>query len=166
MSDFGYSINVPSKDFVYRQDVKDILQNALPSRGMWEIEGDVAKNIICETVADLMMDLEKLPSAEPGGWSTCFDCPLSHGCPVIKGCTNEQAMQYAGEIPDNCPLNKISEDPARKKGEWIANGDIPKECPFCGEDWDKYVFGDVVYTGDLPKFCPNCGEDMRKGEEE
>ena len=120
MSDFGKGINVQSKDIVYRQDVEDMLRNALPSRGMWEIEGDAIKNAICETVADLMMDLEKLPSA----------------------------------------------DPARKKGAWIANGDIPQECPFCGEDWDKYVFGDVCYTGELPKFCPNCGEDMRKGEEE
>ena len=65
MSDFGKDINVHSKDTVYRQDVEDMLQNALPSRGMWEIEGDVAKNTNCETVADLMMDLEKLPSAQP-----------------------------------------------------------------------------------------------------
>ena len=49
----------------------------------------------------------------------------------------------------------------RPKGEWLANGDIPKECPFCGEDWDKYVFGEVWYTDELPKFCPNCGADMR-----
>ena len=49
----------------------------------------------------------------------------------------------------------------RELGEWVVYGDIPKECPFCGEDWDKYVFGDVDYTGDLPKFCPNCGADMR-----
>lgn len=50
----------------------------------------------------------------------------------------------------------------RKKGKWLANGDIPKECPFCGEDWDKYVFGDIWYTDELPKFCPNCGADMRE----
>ena len=65
MSDFGKDINVPNKDIVYRQDVEDMLQNALPSRGTWEIEGDVVKNTICETVADLMMDLGKLPSAQP-----------------------------------------------------------------------------------------------------
>lgn len=51
----------------------------------------------------------------------------------------------------------------RQKGKWIANGDIHKECPFCGEDWDKYVFGEVWYTDELPKFCPNCGADMREG---
>lgn len=61
MNDFGYGINVPGKDIVYRQDVEDMLHNALPSRGMWEIEGDAIKNVICETVAYLMMDLEKLP---------------------------------------------------------------------------------------------------------
>ena len=59
-------------------------------------------------------------------------------------------------------LNMLpSAQPERELGEWVAYGDIPKECPFCGEDWDKYVFGDVDYTGDLPKFCPNCGADMR-----
>lgn len=56
-------------------------------------------------------------------------------------------------------------EPERKKGTWLANSDIPKECSFCGEDWDKYVFGEVLYTGELPKFCPNCGADMR-GEQE
>lgn len=65
MNDFGKDINVPSKDIVYRQDVEGMLQNALPSRGMWEIEGDAIKNAICETVADLMMDLVELPSADP-----------------------------------------------------------------------------------------------------
>ena len=65
MNDFGKGINVQSKDIVYRQDVEDMLRNALPSRGMWEIEGDAIKNAICETVADLMMDLEELPSADP-----------------------------------------------------------------------------------------------------
>ncbi len=54
----------------------------------------------------------------------------------------------------------------RPKGEWLANGDIPKECPFCGEDWDKYVFGEVWYTNELPKFCPNCGADMRGEQNE
>lgn len=60
---------------------------------------------------------------------------------------------------------RASKEIEHPKGEWIANGDIPTECPFCGEDWDKYVFGEVWYTGELPNFCPNCGEDMR-GEED
>lgn len=160
MSDFGYSINVPSKDFVYRQDVEDMLQNALPSRGMWEIEGDAIKNAICETVADLMMDLEKLPSAEPGGWSTCFDCPLSHGCPVIKGCTNEQAMQYAGEIPDNCQLNKISAEPKRKTGKWIVTSEF-EDCRYakCNQCKVTQVF---YYNKPLTNFCPNCGAKMER----
>ncbi len=38
-------------------------------------------------------------------WETCFECPLSHGCPKIKGCTNEQAIEYASQIPNNCPLS-------------------------------------------------------------
>ena len=81
MSDFGKGVNAPSKDIVYRQDVEDILQNALPSRGMWEIEGDVAKNAICETVVDLMMDLEKLPSAQPE-IIRCKDCRYNNDCEI------------------------------------------------------------------------------------
>jgi hypothetical protein len=50
--------------------------------------------------------LINLPSAQPEiKWETCFDCPLSHGCPKIKGCTNEQAIEYASQIPNDCPLS-------------------------------------------------------------
>ena len=46
----------------------------------------------------------------------------------------------------------------RKKGKWIAYGDIPKTCSCCHEDWDKYVYGDVLwYSDELPNYCPNCG---------
>ena len=58
--------------------------------------------------ASIVMELEDLPPAQPERWDTCFSCPLSHGCPVIKGCTNDQAEQYAGEIPTNCPMDKES----------------------------------------------------------
>ena len=71
MSNFDKDTNVPSKDIVYRQDVEDMLRNALPSRGMWEIDGDVVKNTICETVVDLMMDLKKVPSVQPDLQPTC-----------------------------------------------------------------------------------------------
>jgi hypothetical protein len=50
--------------------------------------------------------IEGLPSAQQGyKWETCFECPLSHGCPKIKGCTNEQAIEYASQIPNDCPLS-------------------------------------------------------------
>lgn len=100
-------------------------------------------------------DINELPSAEPEQWNTCFDCPLSHGCPVINGCTNEQAMEYAGEIPDNCPL---SAEPQRKKGEWDYTDDMYEtyKCSECGFNTDDYI----EYN-----FCPNCGADMR-GEQE
>ena len=81
---------------------------------------------------------------------------------------NNLGMEYKYGFQQGIALFKkaidnstVSSGQMRKKGRWIANGDIHKECPFCGEDWDKYVFGDVWYTGELPKFCPNCGEDMR-----
>ena len=50
--------------------------------------------------------IEGLPSAQQWyKWETCFDCPLSHGCPKIKGCTNEQANEYASQMPNDCPLS-------------------------------------------------------------
>ncbi len=78
-------------------------------------------------------------------WETCFDCPLSHGCPKINGCTNDQAEQYASEIPDDCPIE-------RKPGRWrdypIADGCI--QCSICG----------VLRLGEPSNFCPNCGAKM------
>lgn len=50
--------------------------------------------------------IEGLPSAQQGyKWETCFECPLSHGCPKIKGCTNGQAIEYASQMPNDCPLS-------------------------------------------------------------
>ena len=66
-----------------------------------------------------------------------------------------------------CEYRYLNEQPERKKGEWIAYGDIPKTCSCCHEDWDKYVEWDVWYHDELPNFCPNCGADMRtKAESE
>lgn len=90
--------------------------------------------------------LEELPSTQTERWDTCFDCPLSHGCPVINGCTNEQAMQYAGDIPDNCPLNKLE-----RKGKWIYYDPNGFKCSRCG----RYL---EIECGDVKmNFCPHCG---------
>ena len=103
--------------------------------------------------------IDHMPSAEPERWSTCFDCPLSHGCPVINGCTNEQAMQYVGDIPDDCPLNKISAELERKKGKWIFIHPLQKDdpgsymCSVC-----EYGDWDIKPTD---KYCKFCGADMR-----
>ena len=55
----------PCEDAVSRKAVEEMLKNGLPTRGMWEIEGDVVKQTVCETLADALMDLEKLPSVTP-----------------------------------------------------------------------------------------------------
>ena len=105
--------------------------------------------------------IEGLPSVQQERkWETCFECPLSHGCPKIKGCTNEQAIEYASQIPSDCPLPA---QPERKKGEWLRYGEdgypnnedtVFWQCDQCLEQ----------YTGrakKIPNFCPNCGADMR-----
>ena len=62
----------PCEDTVSRKAVEEMLKNGFPARGMWEIEGDVVKQTVCETLADALMELESLPSAQPD--RTCVNC--------------------------------------------------------------------------------------------
>ena len=102
--------------------------------------------------------IEYLPSVKPQQkWETCFDCPLSHNCPKINGCTNGQTMEYASEVPDDCP---ISAQP--RKGKWIYSEGLGYgnpyghyECDLCGDGY-----------GYKTNFCPTCGADMRPQFEE
>jgi DNA-directed RNA polymerase subunit RPC12/RpoP len=103
--------------------------------------------------------IEGLPPVQPEQyWETCFDCPLSHGCPKIKGCTNEQAVNYAGEIPGDCPL---SAQPEPKEGHWIPHespdGGEQYECSECGVLWE---FNDGTPEDNEAYFCPKCGAKM------
>lgn len=107
------------------------------------------------------------PTIEPERkWETCFDCPLSNGCPKIRGCTNEQAEGYGSDIPDDCPL---SIEPEREKGEWIyGEHDVAMcdgyWCNKCGffVPWD-YKHKSIDFIRDY-HFCPNCGRTMMKKE--
>ena len=101
------------------------------------------------------------PTIEPERkWETCFDCPLSNGCPKIRGCTNEQAEGYASNIPDDCPL---SIEPERKTGKWIyeEDGIIHGHCSCCGF---QAIYQETDVFG--YDFCPNCGTKMEEGEQE
>lgn len=61
--------------------------------------------------------IEGMSPAQQGyKWETCFECPLSHGCPKIKGCTNGQAIEYASQIPNDCPLSAQPEQNAYEQG--------------------------------------------------
>lgn len=79
--------------------------------------------------------IEGLPSAQQGyKWETCFECPLSHGCPKIKGCTNEQAIEYASQIPNDCPLS------AQPEQHWIPCSEKLPEYNESVLTWDGYIF--------------------------
>ena len=97
------------------------------------------------------------PVQQEHKWETCFECPLSHGCPKIKGCTNEQAIEYASQIPNDCPL---SAQPEPQEGHWIE-GKIYRDviecnCSECGQLMTTAASVRMNY-------CPNCGAKM-KGE--
>lgn len=59
-------------------------------------------------------------------------------------------------------IDKMLPMQPEQTGKWIGIGDIPTTCPFCDEDWDKYIIGDKWYTGETPNFCPNCGARILK----
>ena len=81
----------PCEDAISRQDVLDLAKKGvLVSNGNYES--------VCKAINELS------PVNPQHKWETCFDCPVSHGCPKIKGCTNEQALEYANKIPNDCPL--------------------------------------------------------------
>lgn len=86
--------------------------------------------------------------------------------PAVLSLPKDIVRNMSGEIIEEfVNLEDVKALPSvqlERKGEWIANGDIHKECPFCGEDWDKYVFGEVWDIGELPNFCPNCGAEMER----
>lgn len=119
-----------------------------------------------EAVEEILELLKEQSIMESEQWETCFDCPLSHSCPVINGCTNEQAMEYAGEIPDNCPLNKKSVEsdaPDRNVGMWVSSdSQCGIGCPFCGKPVDDFCnsidYIDLLYE---PNYCPNCGAKLK-----
>lgn len=96
--------NQLATDCISRQAAIDALRVAY-----WDDNIQSAKDDPC--IVDAMTDwairqVKALPSVQQEHkWETCFDCPLSHGCPKIKGCTNEQAIEYASQIPNNCPLS-------------------------------------------------------------
>ena len=131
-------------DLISRQTAID----ALEAKKDKSAKGDIGcfYNTIIQNNIDA---LKGLPYAQPEiKWETCFDCPLSHGCPKIKGCTNEQAIEYASQIPIDCPL---SVRPEPKTGRWIDDN-----CSECGQ---------YVFHGDVRNFCPSCGAKMLKDGE-
>jgi len=95
-------------------------------------------------------------------WETCFDCLLSHGCPKIKGCTNEQAIEYASQIPNDCPLSAqpepcedaVSRDSANYYSERLKN-DEHKAVEIL-DVFTKAFCIDAEAGNDLVFRCPEC----------
>ena len=110
-----------------------------------------------------IVSIDELPSVQPKQkWETCFGCPLSHGCPKINGCTNSQTMEYASEVPDDCP---ISVQP--RKGKWTRHFDGNEWYWYCSSCKEQWYEEDLWMGGNsFPNFCPNCGCRMEEGDSE
>lgn len=68
----------PCEDAISRQAVEEMIKTEMPERGMWEIDGDKEKEIICEACVDLTQKLSKLqpvtPQQKTGHWIIVDDC--------------------------------------------------------------------------------------------
>ena len=124
-------INVgTSKHTVSATAVEEMLKDLLPERGMWEIEGDEAKNAICETVHDALEGLWKLPSAEqePCGDIRCEYC-------------HEDSDGYVKPLEKNChAFIRFSMDGwelSMKANRWHGSAKI-RYCPMCGRKLKNY----------------------------
>ena len=76
------------EDAVSRAAVEEMLKNGFPERGMWEVEGDIVRQTVCDTLVDALMDLEKLPSVTPKqpGWIPCKEqLPEKSGQYYVSG---------------------------------------------------------------------------------
>ena len=95
----------------------------------------------------------------------CMNCCIGNFKSNLCDCEDEFHKEFKC-VGSGIDFTKKVMDRIRPKGKWDRDREIPNTCSVCGEDWDKYVYGqEVWYTGEIPNFCPNCGADMR-GEED
>ena len=87
----------------------DFLKCLLPDRGMWEIEGDPAKNAVCETVADAIEMVKNMETIKPrprGEWQITDAYPHNVHCSVChkRFAQTHWAVWEDGTLPRNfCP---------------------------------------------------------------
>ena len=137
------------------ESIKRYTDNAEYERTHGNLQGSMEFKQLEEWLKELKAYKESMTKETK--WETCFDCPLSHGCPKIRGCTNEQAIDYTSQIPNDCPL---SVQPQPKTGHWITTRTFMHDgeyyCDKCkcdapnNEKWD---------------YCPNCGAKMVEPQE-
>lgn len=106
----------------------------------------------CGEQAELIEELEALPSAQPDTDEWCTDCKEydreRHCCPRWTRVIRETLKDA---------------QPERKTGKWIPvmNGRGGHCCNRCNDYAPSYMNGDEH----LSDFCPFCGADMRGGQD-
>ena len=101
----------------------DFLKCLFPDRGMWEIEGDPAKDAICETVADAIEMVKNMETIDPrprGRWLYASDSDGEH----------YYCSRCEGELP-RYSLKAVTWDNPYPHMQSIDKTDY---CPRCGAD--------------------------------
>lgn len=157
----------------------EFLKCLLPKRGMWEIEGDTAKDAICETVAEAIEMVKNMETIQPA------KAQLSQEG-TTKGTTSDTISRQAaidaakdwyeglicgsinGLIKRFNALPTVQPEP--KEGHWIDkgwNGDWAWQIDGRGNCWrviECSECGKRVSTGS--NYCPHCGAKMRGEQHE
>lgn len=82
----------------------DYLKCLFPERGMWEIEGDTAKDAICETVVEAMEMVKNMETVKPkrmrGRWQVD---PSGYGFWICSNCGFVSEASAADVLYKFCP---------------------------------------------------------------
>ena len=101
----------------------DFLKCLLPARGMWEIDGDTAKNAVCETVADAIEMVKNMETIKPerrkrGHWEPVTNGRGGHQCDRC-GCyapSYQSGTEWLSDFCPNCGAKMEVEHEAYDKG--------------------------------------------------
>lgn len=125
----------------------EFLKCLLPERGMWEIEGDTAKDAICETVAEAIEMVKNMETIQPTHKVSFGD--KDHVW--IDGKQYISLRRFQEAVKEAQP----------KEGRWIEGGiyrDVI-EC-YCSECGQLMTTAATVRMN----YCPRCGARMKEGE--
>ena len=142
--------------------VEEMLKDLLPARGMWEIEGDDAKNAICETVHDALEGLWKLPFVKPDSKES------SSTRKALDTISRRETIDALDALCDReCEYSKKQRSVMCGACHLGSAFDVVEQLPSAQSDRDKAKR--VLWTGwkghrDTRYKCPNCNKPVRNDD--